>query len=131
MTQPNGTTQIPGVMLYRHFYDALSSLDHETVGQLTLALMEYAFFDVAPQLPAELQIAWTFMKNYADLDSQRYTLKVAHRRAAAEKRWAKEEKKSPPVAAPSKRPPCLSPETEPTYDGLRPYRDEKGIIRYK
>lgn len=141
MTQPNGTTQIPGVMLYRHFYDALSSLDHEAVGQLTLALMEYAFFDVAPQLPAELQIAWTFMKNYADLDSQRYTLKVAHRRAAAEKRWAKTEQKSaksPLAGASSQSLPCakaafdcVSPDSEPTYDGLRPYRDEKGVIRYK
>ncbi len=121
------TPQVPGVMLYRHFYEALSSLEHETVGHLTIALMEYAFFDVEPKLPPEQEVAWAFMKNYVDRDAARYALKVAHRRAAAEKRWKKEEGKT---AAP-KAAPAPPPKAEPSYDGLRPYRDEKGIIRYK
>ena len=101
----NSAPQVPGVMLYRHFYDALSSLDHATVGRLTVALMEYAFFDVEPTLSPELEIAWAFMKNYVDRDGARYALKVAHRRAAAEKRWEKGEgtkaPPSPPLASTS------------------------------
>ena len=96
----NTTPQVPGVMLYRHFYEALSSLEHETVGHLTIALMEYAFFDVEPKLPPEQEVAWAFMKNYVDRDAARYALKVAHRRAAAEKRWEKETGKANASKAP-------------------------------
>ena len=107
MTQQSTTSQVPGVMLYRHCYDAFQGLSLETVGQLTVALMEYAFFAVVPDLPAELQVAWSFLKNYADRDAERYALKVTHRRAAAGKRWEKEaEKENTPTGTQQKRPPC-------------------------
>ena len=174
MTHPHDTAQIPGIMLYRHLYEALSSLEFEAVGRLTLAMMEYTFFDLEPQIPPELEIAWSFLKNYADRDSARYLEKVRRRRDAAEKRWAKEkapidsvphsplplplgevprrggegtDKSSHSLPSQSRSARQLpqggsqesapssehspSPEIEPSYDGLRPYRDEKGVIRYK
>ena len=155
----NTAPQVPGVMLYRHCYEALSSLEHETVGRLTIALMEYAFFDVEPKLPPEQEIAWAFMKNYVDRDRANYQAKIQRRRDAVEKRWSRERVKAakPEVSTDSTsvngglragRPtthqeascnnvgrdahiPPQNKETEPTYDGLYPYRDEKGIIRYK
>ena len=123
----------PGVMLYRHFYTALSALDHETVGRLTMALMEYAFFGAEPQLPPALSVAWTFLKNYADRDANNYRHKVTQRRTAAEKRWQEGagKKTKKPVPDPAPNPAPATEDTEPVYGGLRPYRDENGIIRYK
>lgn len=114
-----------GVMLYPNFYEALKDLPEATVGKLMLALMRYTLYNEEPDFDPLLTVAWTFLKNYADMDRKRYCEAVERRRSAVEKRWKNERAKrsssaEAPAEAPKPAPKSLSPTPPQSTDEDEP-----------
>lgn len=81
----------PGVMFYFNVRPCLKRLDIAEKGRLFEAILDYGEFGIIPEMDGALGVAWDFIQNRIDLDSQRYESIVEKRTQAAKTRWAKEE----------------------------------------
>lgn len=64
--------QRPGVLIYFEIRKALTHLSNEQKGILFDAILSYGETGVDPDLDGLLAIAWVFIKNACDRDSERY-----------------------------------------------------------
>ena len=84
----------PGVMLYFRWRNSLRLLNHQQLGQLFAAILDYG--ETGQQLQSDdpfLLFAWNAILPDMDHDTQRYEQIVEKRRQAAGKRW---EQAAPP-----------------------------------
>lgn len=77
----------PGVMIYFETGKAIRKLDYEKKGRLFEAIMDYAEFGIEPDLDDGLALAWPFIANAIDRDSQSYAKTVVGRKKAAYAKW--------------------------------------------
>lgn len=63
----------PGVMIYFETARAIKRCSYEEKGRLFDAILEYAEFGVVPELPPPLDMAWAFIVDKIDRDSERYS----------------------------------------------------------
>ena len=78
----------PGVMLYFRWRNSLRLLNHQQLGQLFAAILDYG--ETGQQLQSDdpfLLFAWNAILPDMDHDTQRYEQIVEKRRQAAGKRW--------------------------------------------
>ena len=81
----------PGVMVYFHLFDMLKLLDTRQVGEMMLALMDYAQTGAEPCFSEQvMQVVWISMKNASDLDRAHYEMKRQRAIKGANKRWHEE-----------------------------------------
>ena len=84
----------PGVMLYFRWRNSLRLLNHQQLGQLFAAILDYG--ETGQQLQSDdpfLLFAWNAILPDMDQDTLRYEQIVEKRRQAAGKRW---EQTTPP-----------------------------------
>ena len=62
----------PGVMLYFDMREGLMLLSREERGDLFEAILNYGEFGEVPEFDGKLGIAWCFVKDAIDRDTQRY-----------------------------------------------------------
>lgn len=72
----------PGVMIYFKTGEAIKGLDYETKGRLLDCILEYGQFGKVPELSGVLAVAWPFIKQRIDDDSERYR-EIQDKRAKA------------------------------------------------
>lgn len=72
----------PGVMIYFKTGEAIKGLDYETKGRLFDCILEYGQFGTVPELSGALAVAWPFIKQRIDDDSERYR-EIQDKRAKA------------------------------------------------
>lgn len=63
----------PGVMIYFETARAIKRCSYEEKGRLFDAILEYAEFGVVPELPPPLDMAWAFIVDKIDRDSEHYS----------------------------------------------------------
>ena len=81
----------PGVMLYFDLRLSLQRLSCEEKGILFDAILDYGQDGTVPELEGVLGVAWDFIRPRLDLDRRHYQDVVEQRRAAARKRWDRED----------------------------------------
>lgn len=80
--------QRPGVMMYFHLLRPMKCLTKEQFADLVWALLDYAEFGALPVFEEPmLQMSWSYLKNAADVDLERYETRCRNAKAAIEKRW--------------------------------------------
>lgn len=77
----------PGMMIYFTLTPAIKALPMDHRGMIFTAMLDYAEKQIEPELPADLQFAWAFVKATLDADNERYEAIAEKRRAAAGERW--------------------------------------------
>lgn len=78
----------PGVMLYFRWRNSLRLLNHQQLGQLFAAILDYG--ETGQQLQSDdpfLLFAWNAILPDMDNDTRRYEEVVEKRRQAANRRW--------------------------------------------
>lgn len=84
----------PGVMVYFETKHCIQRLNLEEVGQLFLAILDYAENGITPTFSEEnslsLCIAWDVVKPKIDADNERYLEVCEKRKKAASDRWEKD-----------------------------------------
>lgn len=84
----------PGVMLYfTETRPLLTLMSDEERGQLVMAILDYAEYDVEPVLRDRLAAAWPFIKRLIDRDAEAYRKKCEKAARSARSRWEKEAEK--------------------------------------
>lgn len=63
----------PGVIIYFETGRALKGRSYEEKGRLFDAILEYSEFGAVPELPPPLDMAWEFIVDKIDRDSERYS----------------------------------------------------------
>lgn len=84
----------PGVMLYfTETRPLLALMSDEERGQIIAAILDYAEYDVEPELSARLSPAWPFFKQMIERDAETYRKKCEKAEKAAKARWEKKVEK--------------------------------------
>ena len=81
----------PGFELYHSDIEALSTLTDAQLGKLIRLLNEYSATGITPELPPELVIPFSFLKQKIDLSAEQYKRICERNRKTAE---AREEKRN-------------------------------------
>lgn len=85
------TKQRPGVMVYFHLTEPLRCLPKEDFADLMWAVLDYAQYGVLPQFENPmLQMSWGYLQHAADVDKERYNMRVQRASKGASMRWHKE-----------------------------------------
>ena len=85
------TKQRPGVMIYFHLTEPLRCLPREDFADLMWAVLDYAQYGVLPQFENPmLQMSWGYLQHAADVDKERYNMRVQRASKGASMRWHKE-----------------------------------------
>lgn len=85
------TKQRPGVMVYFHLTEPLRCLPREDFADLMWAVLDYAQYGVLPQFENPLlQMSWGYLQHAADVDKERYDMRVQRASKGASMRWHKE-----------------------------------------
>ena len=85
------TKQRPGVMMYFHLTEPLRCLPREDFADLMWAVLDYAQYGVLPQFENPmLQMSWGYLQHAADVDKERYDMRVQRASKGASMRWHKE-----------------------------------------
>lgn len=85
------TKQRPGVMIYFHLTEPLRCLPKEDFADLMWGVLDYAQYGVLPQFENPmLQMSWGYLQHAADVDKERYNMRVQRASKGASMRWHKE-----------------------------------------
>ena len=85
------TKQRPGVMMYFHLTEPLRCLPKEDFADLMWPGLDYAQYGVLPQFESPmLQMSWGYLQHAADVDKERYNMRVQRASKGASMRWHKE-----------------------------------------
>ncbi len=122
----------PGVMLYFRWRNSLRLLNHQQLGQLFAAILDYG--ETGQQLQSDdpfLLFAWNAILPDMDHDTLRYEQIVEKRRQAAGKRWEQAVPTPPPVREEKVRDfPRTTPRTAAGKGPMAAYSDPNIIDRY-
>ncbi len=124
----------PGVMLYFRWRSSLRLLNHQQLGQLFAAILDYG--ETGQQLQSDdpfLLFAWNAILPDMDHDTLRYEQIVEKRRQAAGKRWEQAAPASTPPPAREEKVrdfPRTAPRTAVGQGRMAAYNDPGIIERY-
>ena len=85
----------PGVMFYFDVRPCIKRLDIAAKGQLFEAILDYGEFGIVPDLDGALGVAWDFIQQKLDKDTDRYDKQVEQRQYAVYVREQKRNKLEP------------------------------------
>ena len=122
----------PGVMLYFRWRNSLRLLNHQQLGQLFAAILDYG--ETGQQLQSDdpfLLFAWNAILPDMDRDTLRYEQIVEKRRQAAGKRWEQAVPTPPPVREEKIRDfPRTTPRTAVGQSHIAAHSDPNILNRY-